>query len=850
MFGILSKIMPVFQNPWALALAVAAPFLARLTSRIRRPTDRKGARDLTILRTLILILLAAALAGPVIPDRRTPAVAIMYDASASCDGGEFRNFSIIRNRLVRESPDARVSVSAFGATAETIIPPIPARQLPADISRPPLDDRETRLDRALQTGADIAGPGGTLVLISDGNDTSGRASGEIPILQSRGIRVLTAPVVRRVNDAAVTTLEGPGRASPGASVAFRAVVETSTPGERDILFRRDGQILAREHKTLDPDIPLVMSFRDTYPADALPGHRYEVALDLPDASPRNDRASRVVLLAGNRRILVFQPHAGGAFPIPTPPNATVELRLPGKAGEVTPADLIILSNIPASALAPETQRRIQRAVRDEGTGLLVLGGPDSLGPGGYAGTPLSEILPVRLDPRDTAERSLAIVLALDVSGSMGEGSPTKISGLKSAVFRLLDRIRGGEALGLVTFNQEPRVAFPLQAVTDASALRGIVSVLDASGRTNLTKALAAAHEVLRNSPAKRRHVLFLSDGGFGAREDNDGSTLAACVKMASSGISISVVATGGEQTDRGTLERIATLGRGRFHDVADARLLADVFEKDIETERHGALIREEPHACRPALPIPWMPATLPDIRGYVRTALRGEAAALTAASVDNGDPLLVLGRHGLGHVAVFTSSLDRDWANAWKTPPMHGFWTGLEQSLMPPSEKGFTLSAGESAGGIAVMVEARRDGKPLLNRSFALRVVNPGGTASTLPMNQTAPGRYAASVPAPSAGDYALAILDTAAGAGDPLIREIVTIACPAEWKRLKPDMGLLRRLAELTGGRVMADVASLSAADIAPGAGRPRPLHLPFLIAAAILVLIEMIYRWRKGLL
>src|SRR4030095_15416655 len=58
---------------------------------------------------------------------------------------------------------------------------------------------------------------------------------------------------------------------------------------------------------------------------------------------------------------------------------------------------IILGTIEASAFTPEQQRMLEDFVDVRGGGLLALGGPRSFSEGGWAGTPLSEALPVALE---------------------------------------------------------------------------------------------------------------------------------------------------------------------------------------------------------------------------------------------------------------------------------------------------------------------------------------------------------------------------------------------------------------------------------------------------------------------
>ncbi|MDY0168732.1 MAG: glutamine amidotransferase [Thermoguttaceae bacterium] len=65
-------------------------------------------------------------------------------------------------------------------------------------------------------------------------------------------------------------------------------------------------------------------------------------------------------------------------------------------------DVFILGDLDSSFLRPAQQAMIARRIR-AGAGLVMLGGYNSLGPGGYAGTELGELLPVRLGSRDIGQ---------------------------------------------------------------------------------------------------------------------------------------------------------------------------------------------------------------------------------------------------------------------------------------------------------------------------------------------------------------------------------------------------------------------------------------------------------------
>ncbi|QDU81364.1 hypothetical protein Pla110_31050 [Polystyrenella longa] len=60
-------------------------------------------------------------------------------------------------------------------------------------------------------------------------------------------------------------------------------------------------------------------------------------------------------------------------------------------------DVFILGDVPADLLDPDSLQKLRDRV-DEGAGLLMMGGLQSFGGGGYANTPLEEVLPVMMSP--------------------------------------------------------------------------------------------------------------------------------------------------------------------------------------------------------------------------------------------------------------------------------------------------------------------------------------------------------------------------------------------------------------------------------------------------------------------
>jgi hypothetical protein len=93
--------------------------------------------------------------------------------------------------------------------------------------------------------------------------------------------------------------------------------------------------------------------------------------------------------------------------------------MPDSLADLQNYELLMLSNVPATALSQRQMEVARTYVQDLGGGLIMLGGDQSFGLGGYYKTVLEEILPVRSDFEKEKEKpSLAMVLVIDKSGSM------------------------------------------------------------------------------------------------------------------------------------------------------------------------------------------------------------------------------------------------------------------------------------------------------------------------------------------------------------------------------------------------------------------------------------------------
>ena len=182
-------------------------------------------------------------------------------------------------------------------------------------------------------------------------------------------------------------------------------------------------------------------------------------------------------------------------------------------------------------------------VQDLGGGLIMLGGDQSFGLGGYYKTTIEEILPVRSDFEKEKEKpSLAMMLVIDKSGSMGG---EKIEMAKEAARAAVELLGPSDKVGVLAFEGENFWVSEMHPCSDKGFVLDQIAGLEAGGGTVMAPAMEEAHETLRSTVAKLKHVIILTDG-MSSPGDFEGIAQA----MAADRITVSTVAMGATPTRR------------------------------------------------------------------------------------------------------------------------------------------------------------------------------------------------------------------------------------------------------------------------------------------------------------
>src|SRR5262249_36433295 len=176
--------------------------------------------------------------------------------------------------------------------------------------------------------------------------------------------------------------------------------------------------------------------------------------------------------------------------------------------------------------------------------------------------------------------------------------------------------------------------------------------------------------------------------------------------------------------------------------------------------------------------------------GYVTTKPKDLSELVLVT--ERGDPLLARWRVGLGQVVAWTSDVKNRWLTEWLTWPGYGkFFAQLVRTTMRHQEhESYDLGAEIAHGRAHVVVAAvNRDDRFVNELDTTLEVIDPRDSKvkRTLPMDQSAAGRYEADFPIDRYGTYILRAVHRRGGQVVAESMGAVSLPNPAEYLRTTP---------------------------------------------------------------
>lgn len=837
--------MLTFEQPLLLLLLVPIAILVYLAWRSMSLPFPRGQRWLILgCRVALFSLIICALAGAAWSQPVTrQSVVFVGDISASTDTQKAFIEQWITNALKHKGPDDQVGIVAVGRNA--LVEQSVRTQIDFTQFESAPDTNYTDLAAGLRLAAAIL-PTDTqrrIVLLSDGQQNMGDAQQEAQLLQQEGIRLDIVPLpTTKSAEARIDGLSAPTELHTKEHFLLHAQLFSTVAQPATLRLYMDQTLVLQMPTHLIAGTQEI-SFSLLAPPPGF--HTYRVTLEATqDTILANNEAAAFVNVQGPPLVLVIEGKPGEGQNIVAALQATSIKVTVGTANDI-PTTLdglagysgVVLADVPAVSLGSVRMQILQAYVRDLGRGLIVSGGENSYGVGGYANTPLEQTLPVTMDiPQHKETPDIAVVLIVEDLESNPAINISK-EAAKGVVGLLTPRDQVGISGGCGA------LVAPMQHVTNRTAIDNIIDTMDPCDPGSYLPDLANAETALLKTNAKIKHVILLGDGDtFEGPE-----TTAQLIKMANEHISVSTVATNANDYQQlGLMQQIATLGKGRFYRADDPSVIPQILLKETQQATRRAIITDP---FVPAIvgsnPILTGLGALPGLTGYVATTPKPTGQIVLIS--DKDDPVLAVWQYGLGRVVAWTSDALGLWtANwlRWNAAPR--WWANLVTWALPTPDSSLNVNAAVSGGSghLTVDLPAGTSVEPGSQQQVQVKIIAPDLSQESVTLQPTAPRRWEGNFPTTEVGAYILQV--SWQGASDRLGTTTgLVVPYSPEFLSTGTDTHFLTSLARAGGGALLSPGGTSGAfASNLPPVSAAIPITFWLLALAALLLPIDIAAR------
>jgi hypothetical protein len=826
---------PLFLGAGLLALAAIVVIWMRLAP----PLSPRHARASLGLRALIVLLLTGALAGFEL--QTTPSaqsLIVVADLSASLQNSRDTELATVQRIIASRQGDNRAGLVSFARDPQVEVNASTDPQFSSFQNQP--NPHYTDVASALQLAGSIL-PGDTrrhVVLVSDGRANLGDAVAEARLLHAEGIRVDTIAVnVPLGPEVLVDRLDAPRSIAAGERADASAVIVSNTTTAATVRWYVDHNLVNTVHMQLSPGETTVSQV--VQPAE--PGfHSVQVVVDpTVDTYAENNVGEALVQVVGPARVLLVEDTPGAAASLDSALRSTGLLtttvataQMPRSSADMAAYSSVVLVNVPASSLGLDEMALLQAVTRDLGLGLVVVGGSDSYGPGGYAGTSLETALPVQmLLPQNTQKPPVAVMLVLESSeGQQGDQI------IRGAAESVVDQLTPRDSVG-VTNGTGGTVVVPLGPLTDKAAVKKKIDSMMLGDPQSYQPDLSAADDQLGKSTASLKHIIMLGDGDPFLRTPQ--SEIEA---IHAKGITISTVAVGADPGGGAVMQAIALWGHGRFYQSNSIQDVPQIFLKETNEALKPWIVEGNitPRLSSLAEVLPGIPLdAFPSLTGYVATTPR--AAADVVLKSPQGDPLLATWQYGLGRVVAWTSDAEGRWTAALLNWPSANRFFGdmVRYSLPQSSDPALQVETQVQADHTHLLVTS----PGLSGEAVSVSAVTPDLTDTALTLSSTGPGRFEGDLRTDQVGSYLLHVTDSVGGAVKHASTIGLVVPYSPEYRALGTDNATLSAIARAGGGVLLIDASSAFNLPVPP-VHAVQPIGELLLVLAILLFPLDVALR------
>ena len=714
-----------------------------------------------------------------------------------------------------------------------------------------------------------------MLLVSDGNATMGDWEAAVNAAKAAGVQIDVAPLRYNVqNEVVVERLNAPAMKRENEPFTLDVVLRSTNPGpvRGKLTVLHSGQPMDMDPYTeglqatrtinVKPGphterirVPAlkggstIHEFKATFEAEAAadagattkPGGANAApgAPGAPNGGPvadtiiENNTAQGFTFVKGKQQILYVDNVEGGRGEMLSTALGTEGINVdrvgvdqfPNSVIEMQNYDCVIMANVPrgAGGISDEQQKMLAAYVHDMGGGLVMIGGPDTFGAGGWQGSKLEEVLPVNMDI--PAQRQLpkgALVLVMH-SCEMPDGNYWGEQCALAAIKTLSER----DEVGVISYAWNgpggggSNWDFPIQTVGDGSRVTAAIKRMQLGDMPSfddtLDLALNGRNGVggLIRSDSRQKHVIVISDGDPAAPRQ---SIIDAYKKNK---ITISTVTVYPHMGDPDGLPRQmkdmskSTGGRAYGPINKNPNQLPQIFIKEATVVRRSLI--HEPKEGIPLIATPTSSdvmkgidgAQLPPLRGMILTSRKqNPQIEIPLTANKQNDPVLAWWQTGLGKSVAFTGDAHNRWAAEWVgSNTFNKFWAQVVRSVSrPPMSTDFEVVTTQDGTVGKITVEALdKENNGFLNfLNMRATVIGPDLKPREIRLQQIGPGQYSGTFDAKQSGNY-VSIVNYSSPKGDRgQIPSGMAVNTSPELRDLASNETVLTEIANRTKGAVL----------------------------------------------
>lgn len=825
------------DSPWYLALLVLVPLVWYFSYHSLASLGRVRRIAVLLLRSSVLVLLVLA-AAELQWVRRNDRLTVIYLVDQSLSIPQARRaamFDYVRAAVAKyRPPEDRAGVIVFGREANIEIPPFDEDLELASASESLLDPEYTNLAGAIKLAqaSFTEDSAKRIVIVSDGNENIGDGLEQARLAAAAGISIDVVPISYHVrSEVAVEKLALQTDIRNGQPFDMRVVLNNMNQATADdpgivrgrliVSERTEDQpiVLSDEHIELPPG-KHVLTLRQKIERPNFYSYEARFVPDDPadDAMVQNNRATAFTHVRGSGQVLLIEDedHRGDhALLVDKLQQDNLEVtiqstsRLFGSLAELQPFDTIILADVPHDRFSDEQVAMLARNTHDLGGGLVMLGGPNSFGAGGWNNTEVEAAMPLDFQIKSAKVQAKGALAMVMHASEMPEGNHWQ----KVIVQEAIKALGSEDYCGVLHWNGTERWLWGGGLIPVRQQRDNMMAAVDRMLPGDMPDFDPAMVQAQRGFAALKdaavKHMVVISDG------DPVPPTAGVINGLKALNVTVSTVAVGCHGPAQSVvLKNLANATGGKYYEVRDARALPKIFQREARRVARP-LIFEDANGFRPQLKFSHEMTSgigdaLPPLTGYVMTSVKENplvevSIVSPVPDVAGNTTILASWTYGLGKAVAFTSDTGARWAGAWTNWPNYGklFSQAIRWSMRPVDDPGkLTVTTDVAEGKVSVIVTALDKSDNFLN-FLDLRgaVIGPDMKSGNIQLKQTAPGRYIGEFPAQDAGSYFLMLTP---GAGKGAVRTGVNVPYSAEFRDREANETLLSSLAaiEPKGGR------------------------------------------------